>query len=81
VDAVILMADTLILGPGPDAHVVVPEADKNVILYRSKDGLGVRYDGDYVVAGQAAQGRVTLPVPGGVTADAVNFTVEPAGKR
>jgi len=81
VDAVILMAETLILGPGPDAHVVVPDADKNVILYRSKDGLGVRYDGDFVVAGQAAQGRTALNVPGGVTADAVNFTVEPAGKK
>ncbi|HEY2785901.1 MAG TPA: FHA domain-containing protein [Fimbriiglobus sp.] len=81
VDAVILMAETLILGPGPDAHVILPEADQNVILYRAKDGLGVRYDGDYVVGGQAAKGRTALPMPGGVTADAINFTVEPAGKK
>ena len=39
------------------------KADRNLILYRSKDGLGVRYDRDYVVAGQAATGRTALPMP------------------
>ena len=59
----------------------IPEADRNLILYRSKDGLGVRYEGEYVVAGQSAQGRTGLPMPGSVAADAISFTVEPAGKR
>lgn len=81
VDAVILMAETLILGPGPDAHIILPEIDQNIILFRGKEGLGVRYDGDYVVSGQAVKGRTALPIPGSVTADAVNFTVEPAAKR
>jgi hypothetical protein len=81
VDAVILMAETLILGPGPDAHIVLPEADRNVIVYRAKDGLGVRYDGEYVVGAESARDRSALPVPGSFTADAIGFMVEPATKR
>ena len=42
VDGVLLMADTLVLGPGPQAHVMVPDLKDPVVLFRHKDGLGVR---------------------------------------
>ena len=45
VDGILLMAETLVLGPGPQAHVPLPDVAKDVILYRHKDGLGVRYAG------------------------------------
>ena len=42
VDGVLLMGNELILGSGPEAHVVLPGVPTPVLIYRSKDGLGVR---------------------------------------
>src|SRR5207247_8039369 len=39
VDAVLLMAETLVLGPGPQAHVAIPDLKQPLVLYRHKDGL------------------------------------------
>jgi tetratricopeptide (TPR) repeat protein len=81
VDGVLLMADNLILGPGPQAHVTLPWVPGNVILYRSKDGLGVRFDGRFAVDNRACQGRATLPLPAAVSADTFSFALEPVGSR
>ena len=40
-DGVILMAESLVIGPGPKAHVQC-DAVQPAILYRAKEGLGVR---------------------------------------
>jgi FHA domain-containing protein len=42
VDAVLLMAESLVLGPGPQAHIVVPDLRKPLVLFRGKDGLGIQ---------------------------------------
>src|SRR5205823_4572175 len=42
VDGVLLMADNLVLGPGPQAHVLVPDLKKAVVLVRHRDGLGLK---------------------------------------
>lgn len=81
VDGVILMAESLILGPGARVHVRLPWAAENVILYRSGEGLGVRYDHPYTVDGRPAKGRSPLSVPGVVSADNFTFAVEPVGSR
>lgn len=82
VDGVLLMADNLILGPGGQAHVCVPWLPATVILYRSKDGLGVRYaGGEFRVDNKPCRDRAPLALPGVVTADAFTFAVEPVGTR
>ena len=45
VDGVLLMADNLVLGPGDQGHVPMPDLPKPVVLFRTKDGLGVRHAG------------------------------------
>jgi hypothetical protein len=56
VDGVLLMADTLVLGAGPAAHVTVPDLKQPVILFRHKrdgaDGLGLRYSGALRINGE-----------------------------
>ena len=42
VDGVMLMGNELMLGPGPEAHIELPGLESPVLIYRSKDGLGVR---------------------------------------
>lgn len=84
VDGVLLMAESLVLGPGQRVHVRLPSiADHpgNVVLYRSKDGLGVRFDGGYTVDGKPCKGSMTLPLPSVVVSDVFTFAVEPVGPR
>src|SRR5262249_61670413 len=45
VDGVLLMADTLVLGNGPQAHVQVTELKQPIVLFRHRDGLGMRHQG------------------------------------
>src|SRR5262249_38997207 len=45
VAGVLLMADPLVLGSGPQAHVTVADLKEPVILFRHKDGLGLRHTG------------------------------------
>src|SRR5262249_55237072 len=59
-DGVLLMADTLILGSGPQAHVPVPGLKQPVVLFRHKDGLGVRCVGGLTVNGQKTRDRALL---------------------
>jgi hypothetical protein len=79
VDGVLLMADTLVLGPGSQVHVAMPDLQQPVILYRQKDGLGVRYAGNLCVDGQRCRERGLLRPTSTVTGDDFSLTVEPVG--
>jgi hypothetical protein len=77
VDAVLLMADTLVLDRGPQAHVSVPDLKSPVVLYRHKDGLGLRHPGRLNVNGQRAGERVVLSARSAVSAEDIAFALEP----
>ncbi|HEY1377951.1 MAG TPA: FHA domain-containing protein [Gemmataceae bacterium] len=80
VDGILLMAETLVLGPGPQAHVPL-DVEKSVMLYRHKDGLGVRYTGPFRVNGRAAAAdREGLPPNATVAGPDFSFAVEPAAR-
>jgi hypothetical protein len=79
VDGVLLMADTLVLGPGPQAHVIVPDLEKPVVLYRNKDGLGVRCPGECTVDGRPCRERGVLGETSRVRGEDFAFAVEPIG--
>jgi hypothetical protein len=81
VDGVLLMADTLVLGPGTQAHVTIADMEVPVILFRQKDGLGVRYGGKLVIDGQACRERGVLGATSQVRGDDFAFAVEPIGAR
>ncbi|MDB5313304.1 MAG: hypothetical protein JWO38_7506 [Gemmataceae bacterium] len=82
VEGVLLMANEVILGPAPHAHVVVPDLPGKVLLYRSKDGLGVRVPGGkFRVNDRPYTDRAPLPLPASFEADTLTFTVEPVGPR
>ncbi len=78
VDGILLMSETLVLGPGPQAHVPIPDLEQPVILYRHKDGLGVRCAGEFRVNGQPARDREALPPHATVSGKDFSFAVEPA---
>lgn len=82
VDGVLLMADHLILGAGQQTHITVPWTPSNLILYRSKDGLGVRLAGEeFRIDNKPYRDRGALPLPAVVTTSALTFAIEPVGTR
>jgi len=60
-DAVLLMAESCILGPKPHSHVVCRDWKHDVILYRHDDDLYCRAPGQLVIDGMTCRdrGRVT----------------------
>jgi hypothetical protein len=77
VDAILLMADTLVLDRGPKAHVAIEDLKGPVVLFRHKDGLGVRHAGRMTVNGQKSPERAVLPPRAAVAAEDVAFAIEP----
>jgi hypothetical protein len=81
VDAILLMADTLVLGSGLQVHVGLPELPSPLILYRQKDGLGVRHAGNLMVNGRPCGERCTLEPGATVSGDDFSLTLEPVSAR
>jgi hypothetical protein len=76
VDAVLLMGDALVLGDRTQSHVQSPDLGRQVVLFRSRDGLGVRLAGDFRVNGQPCKDRVELQLPATVSGDNIAFSLE-----
>src|SRR5439155_18895879 len=72
-DGVLLMADTLVLGPGARSHVILPGLGEPVVLFRQKDGIGVRHAGRITVDGREAEERWPLGWSGTVAGDEFSF--------
>lgn len=81
VDRVLLMAETLVLGPDSQAHVSIPELQQPVVLYRYKDGLAVRYAGGFAIDGQSCRERGVLGPHARVSGDDFAFALEPVGRQ
>ncbi len=82
VDAVLLMADTLVLGEGPQVHVNVPDLKQPLVLFRQKDTLGVRYRGKLCINGHTSGERLLLSDPQAtVNGENISFALEPVAVR
>ena len=82
VDGVLLMGNELMLGDAPDAHIPLPGLPAPVLIYRSRDGLGVRVPGaSFRIDDRPCTDRATLPLPAVVSSDSFTFAVEPVAAR
>jgi tetratricopeptide (TPR) repeat protein len=79
-DGVLLMSETLLLGSGPQAHVLVPGLVQPMVLFRHKDGLGLHYPGRLTVDGQPHPERGLLGPRAVVVGDDISFALEPVNK-
>jgi hypothetical protein len=80
IDGILLMAETMVIGPGPAVHVPVADMERSVVLYRHKDGLGIRCSGEFKVNGNAAKDREVLPAYATVSTPQLSFAIEPAAR-
>jgi len=76
VDGVLLMADTLVLGPGQQVHVPMPELKQPVILFRHKHGLGIRASATVVINGQSVGQRGLLEMGARVVGEEFSLALE-----
>jgi tetratricopeptide (TPR) repeat protein len=78
VDGVLLLSETLLLGPTAQSLVAIADLKRPVVLFRHRDGLGLRPSGEMSVNGQPCNGRTILPPAATVRGEDVSFAVEPA---
>lgn len=76
VRAVLLMADTLILGPRAAGHVLVEDAPFPLILFRQGDGLALRCPGEFQIDGCVHRDRAPVEPGRSVVTAAVSFSLE-----
>jgi hypothetical protein len=82
VDGVLLMGNEVMLGPAPNAHIHLPGLEAPILIYRSKDGLGVRVpDARFRVDDRPYVDRAPLTLPAVVSGDAFTFAVEAVAAR
>ncbi len=82
VDGILLMADTLILGDGPQTHVNVPDLKQSLVLFRKKDSLGIRHGGKLLVNGRKSDERSMLgDLHATVSGENISFAIEPVAAR
>jgi FHA domain len=79
VDAVLLMADTLVLGPGQQVHVHMPDLKKPLILFRQMNGLGIRTEESLTIDGKSVSGRGALGLQAQVAGEEFSFALEAVG--
>ncbi|MHB1425406.1 MAG: FHA domain-containing protein [Gemmataceae bacterium] len=82
VDAILLMADTLVLGEGPQVHINVPDLKQTLVLFRHKDTLGIRHGGKLCINGHTSGERLLLSDPQAtVSGENISFAIEPVTVR
>jgi hypothetical protein len=78
VEGVLLMAETLVLSQEQQAHVQIPELRQPIVLFKHKDGVGLRHQGEMRVNGQKITGRTLLPPNAAVSGEDIGFAIESA---
>jgi hypothetical protein len=76
VDGVLLMADTLVLGPGEKVHVPMPDLKDSIILFRQGHGLGIRTAGTVAINGQSVRKRGFLEMGARVVGEDFSLALE-----
>ncbi|MCS6850345.1 MAG: FHA domain-containing protein [Gemmataceae bacterium] len=76
-DGVLLMAESLVLGPEAQVHVPLPNALHSVILFRDKEGFGVRYPGRFWIDGRECRDRGRFAGRASVAGTDFSLSLEP----
>ncbi len=81
VDAVILMAETCIIGPSEQAHIKASNVPGPVVIYRQGPALACRAPGAFEVDGRTCAARAPITLQSSVLGEGFSFSLEPLGSR
>lgn len=76
VQAALLMADTLVIGPATQSHVQVPDMTQPLILFRTKSGLAARWAGNLTINGRVHQERGPLEAGSTLATEQISLALE-----
>lgn len=76
-DAILLMADSFVLGPRPHSHVVCRQWRQDVILYRHDKTLFCRTQGDLEIDGRSHHNKGPITPNSRIAGDRFAFCLEP----
>ena len=76
VQAALLMADTLVIGPASQSHVQVADMTQALIVFRNKSGLAVRWPGPLEINGVQHRDRAALMPGAVVVTEQLTLTLE-----
>lgn len=76
VDAILLMADSCVLGPKPHSHVVCRDWPREVVLYRHEDELYCRSRGTILIDGVRCEDRGRITRNSRIEGDRFSFSLE-----
>jgi hypothetical protein len=76
-DAVLLLADSCVLGPKPHSHVVCRDWTREVILFRHDEKLYCHATGRFEIDGVACKNRGQLRSNSRVSGEGFSFKLEP----
>ena len=76
VDAVLLMAESCVLGPGKGSHVVCPDWKQDVVLFGQQNALFVRTPGKFEVDGSEHEGQAELAAGSHVSGEEFSLSLE-----
>ncbi|MHC4399136.1 MAG: FHA domain-containing protein [Planctomycetota bacterium] len=76
-DAVILMADSCVMGPKPSSHVVCRDWPREVVLYRSEGQMYCRAEGILEIDGRTHKNRGPIWPNSRVVGEQFSFSLEP----
>lgn len=79
-DGVLLMANTCVLGPNGQSHVVCRNWPREVVLYRAEERLFCRVPGAFLVDGAECRDQAALAPRSRVSGEGFSFSVEPIAK-
>ncbi len=76
-DAVLLLADSCVLGPKPHSHIVCRDWTREVILFRHEEKLYCHATGRFEIDGVACKNRGQLQANSRVSGEGFSFSLEP----
>ena len=76
VDAVLLMAESCVLGPGGGSHVVCPDWSRDVVLYGRDGALSIRSQGKFEIDGCEHEGQAQIEDGSHVTGEDFSLSLE-----
>jgi hypothetical protein len=75
-DAVLLLGESCVLGPGAQSHVVCGDWSRDLILYRQGEDLFCRREGRFQVDGELADGCSKLTLKSQVSGEDFSLSIE-----
>ncbi len=76
-DAVLLLADSCVLGPKPQSHIVCRDWTREVILFRHEEKFYCHANGRFEIDGVACRNRGRLQANSRVSGEGFSFSLEP----